>query len=451
MACAAFLAAVAAPLDALACSPALLFIGPPTDFMRSKCRNALNHKKTFLQKVRKGTVGRPDLLDYVVAFDQGKNGCQSNSTLTYEILKAYYSAPARRRSDPAFLRLFLVNFPADADPAERSEIVSLVWLFVDDKSYIPSGWSEDQARAFVELPEHWPIALNRFGKSLARDNMVFTSVTDPRSRYFDRQLALRLAEFPSSSRVDRKIHVAELYSDPAFGAVDLPLAERLLPTSVFYTDYSSPQIGRAREIWNRIAAAYASSADPTMQHKGARIRARLTPPSSSGALLSVSPPQDGRLWLSLADWPKALKNPFASGRLSATLLTENDYPTRALREEQTGAVTLAARFGPDGKFVALEVVDSSGSALLDNTAAQAIQRRLRPKLSEMTIEGYSGREVWVPILIVDWQIVDDVEDAPGHATNRYANGILTVVAKSVQIRNDLYNSCGVMLQPSIFI
>ena len=110
-----------------------------------------------------------------------------------------------------------------------------------------------------------------------------------------------------------------------------------------------------------------------------------------------------------------------------------------------------AKFSPDGKFMALEVIDSSGSALLDTAAAQAIQRRLRPKLSEMTIEGYSGREVWVPLLIVDWQIVDDVEDAPGHATNRYANGILTVVAKSMRRRNDIYNSCGFMQTLSIFI
>jgi TonB family protein len=427
----------------------VFFIGIPTDSMREKCKAVLNHKKSFLRKVKEGAIARPDLVSYVLAFDDGKDGCREDNRFTYAILDSYYSVPGRKLTDPAFLRRYLSNFPDNADPAQRRETIGLVWLFNDAGSYIPADWTEDEARAFVGLPEHWPIALGGFGKMRARDDLVFASVADPLSKHFDRKIALRLAELPSQSQTSRKVRVAALYADPAFGPVDLPLAERLLPISVLYSGNLNAPTQQARDTWTRIAKAYAASDDPALRHKGQQIRAKLAPPTDA-LWPAIEPPQDGRLWLSLANWPRSIKNPFDARKITANLLSANDYPTRALRNGQTGPVTLAARFGPDGKFAALEVFQSSGSTLLDTAAAQTIQRRLRPKLTEMTLEGYPGREVWVPLLMVDWKISDFIDEAPHPATSHYANGILTVIFPTIPSRDDPYNSCGYSL-PSLFI
>ncbi|MEY4951637.1 MAG: hypothetical protein RL299_61 [Pseudomonadota bacterium] len=440
-------AVAASPLTAQACSLAVM-VDAPSDFMKDQCRNALKHKKSFLRKVQKGAIERSELISYVVAFDDGKHGCKKDNRFAFAILDSYYSAPGRKLTDPHFLRRYLFNLPDKADPALRRETMGLVWLFNNIGSGIPADWTADEARAFAERPEHWPIALREFGKSRERDDLVFASLTNPQSRYFDRKIALRLAGLRSQSQTARKIRVAALYADPSFGPVDLGLAERLLPISALYSENTNAHAQQAREIWARIADGYASSDDPVLRAKGRQIRTRMAPPAD-GSWPAIEPPQDGRLWLSLTNWPKGIKNPFDPERFKSYLLTYNDYPSRALREGQTGAVTLAARFGPDGKFAALEVIQSSGSSLLDDAAAKTIQRRLRPKLADMVLEGFPGREVRVPLLVVDWQISEMVDEAPAPSSGHYANGILTVIAPMLSER-DFGNSCGFM-PSSVFI
>ena len=418
--------------------------------MQGKCLQALAKPKRFLAQVKSGKIARPELDDYVLAFDEGKYGCRENKGFVFKILDSFYSVEERKFSVPALLQRYAFNVPESSDPAKKNDIYNLLWLFTENRSYLPYGWTQDDARAFVERPEHWSIALAKFGKMRDRDDAVFASVADPQSRYFDRQLALKLWGYRSKNQNQRRLVVAALFADARFGPPDFALAESLLPVSALYgVENGDPFRQQARSIWLKIIEAYEQNADPALRAKGRDLRAKMAPPVLNG-WPAFAPPNDGRVWLSLADWPQKVRNPFATVKVFPHLFTADDYPTRALREERTGMVTLAARFGPDGRFAAVEVVRSSGSADLDAAAAGILARRFKPKLSDLTIEGYRGREVMVPLLVVNWDISEVVRESGTSGYSHYSGGILSVVALS---RDEpmQYTSCGDWYTPSVFL
>lgn len=417
--------------------------------MKEKCRQALSAPNRFLGKVNKGKLNRREFIDFVKAFDDGKYGCQENNEFTFRILRSYYSLGDRKLTDPAFLQRYAFNFPENFDPAEQSHVNGLIWLFTDYRPGLPNGWTPDQARTFVEMPKHWPIALARFGKSRERDDAVFASVTDPQSSHFDRSLGLRLADLPHSSRMQRRIRVASLFVDPRFGPTDFVKAEELLPISALYSTENLDQMRQqARAIWVRIVDAYVQSGTPALRDKGRRLRVMMLPPAPD-RWPSIEPPRDGRIWLSLNDWPRTIPNPFAAAKFTSNLLTAADYPSRALREELTGSVTLGVRFGPDGKFSALEAIQSSGIVWLDEAAVSIILRRFRPKLADMIVEGHHGHEVWVPLLVVNWEIDAGFDDESNHGISHYSNGILTVIFTPRARIDEFPDMCG--MPTSVFL
>lgn len=441
----AALSMAVAPTIAQACTfmPPILV---ETGHMKGKCRAALAKPERFLARIQSGKINRPELDSYVLAFDDGKFGCQENKQFVFRMLDRYYSVGDRKLTQPELLRRYAFAMPEGYNPAQRKYVYGLVWLFTESGSYLPVWWTAQDARAFVERPEHWPIALARFGQMRERDDAVFASVVDPASPHFDRQLALKLADFPSKHRRQRRIQVAALFVDARFGPPDLALAESLLPASAVYGDQSAdPYQQQARSLLGRIAEVYAGSSDPALRTKGQELLARMAPPVPNG-WPAFQLYKDGRVWLSPANWPQKVPNPFVGMAGSPVLFTPDDYPVRARREEMGGLVTVAARFGPDGKFTAVDVVRSSGNPQLDTATASTVARRFRPKLADMTIPGFAGREVMVPLLTVNWVINDGEEDGPGWV--RMSGGVLTVVAPT-RSEPDMASSCG--FPPSIFI
>lgn len=438
----AALSVVFTPNAGHACTSVVITEVFPKDYMKAKCQQALTSTWRFLGRIESGKIDRPELDDYVRAFDEGKYGCRENKAFVFRMLDRYYAVGDRKLTQPRLLQRYAFNMPEGHDLAEREYVYSLLWLFNDTGSYLPRWWTPQAARAFAERAEHWPIALARFGKMRERDDAVFASVVDPQSRYFDRALALKLADFPSMHRTQRKIQVAALYTDPRFGPPDLPLAESLLRRSALYSAQSAvPLQQQARVLWGRIEQGYSQSADPALRARGQELRALMAPVVLNG-WPTFDPPKDGRVWLSLADWPKAVPNPFAAKEVRPNLATPDDYPSRALREERTGMVTVAARFGPDGKFVAVEAVRSSGVPALDTAATGLVTRRFRPNLREMTITGYPGLEVMVPLLVVNWIISDDDGDSSDPGAARFSNGVLTIMAPQRAPNGVDVSSCG---------
>ena len=425
--------AVFATISSLTVTPELVsactFYAPMevrTNHMQQFCRTALANPKRFLAKVEANAFEEGQLRDYVLAFDEGKYGCRKNTKFVFRILDSFYSVPERLYSEPELLRRYAFAWPENHDPVKSDNIDKLMWLFGDYAAYLPKGWTAEDARSLVAQPEHFKIALARFGNARDRDDAVFANISDPASSHYDRDVALRLSAQPSKHQLAREIVTASLFADPLFGPTDFAKAESLLPLSALYAETKpdpDPLMQQAHGIWIQIASGYAQSGEAVLRARGQRLQAKINPPALANSP-TITHPNDGRIWLSLANWPKAVANPFAEARF-APLITADDYPARAVRDEETGTVTVAARFGPDGRFSALEVIQSSGSTVLDGTTVTTVNRRFRPKLDEVILAGYPGKEVRVPLLIVDWQLAELRNQGSG--TTSFADGRLSVV------------------------
>ncbi len=411
-----------------------------SDHMRQKCRSALASQKKFLANVKADHLKVGELGDYVEAFDEGKYGCRKNTGFVYRILDSYYSAPARLTSAPRLLRRYAFSWPDDADPNRRAYIYNLIWLFSDYQANLPYDLTPEKAAAFVARPEHWDIALARFGTARTRDDAVFANITDPDSPHFDREAAVRLSQFKSKHKMDRQLKTASLLIDPRFGPPDFAKAETLLPiTALQIEDDGDPASQKARELWMQLLDGYASSDNAAQRERGRQLKAIMQSPSLA-AWPTIDRPKDGKIWLSLNDWPKKIANPFADAK-PQRLISVQDYPSRALRNEEVGVVAIAARFGPDGRFANVEIIQSSGSATLDSATVTLVQRRFRPKLSsDLTLSGYEGKEVRVPLLVVAWLMREGSSAAGGISS--FADGKFTVIAEHMVNEIDDYGMCG---------
>lgn len=79
--------------------------------------------------------------------------------------------------------------------------------------------------------------------------------------------------------------------------------------------------------------------------------------------------------------PPRRANPVPKGNPSRWV-SNDDYPSRAIREEAQGTVRFTLTVGPDGRVADCSVTASSGNASLDETACRLLRQRARfdPKL-----------------------------------------------------------------------
>jgi TonB family protein len=419
-----------------------------SNHMRQKCYRALAEPKRFLAKVRDEKFDQWALADYVRAFDEGKYGCRKNQRFVFRMLDSYYSVDGRALAKPSLLRRYAFSWPKDKRIESHEYVYDLLWLFAEHKPDLAPRWTAERARSFIDDPRHWPIAIAQFGKGGARDDIVFASLSDQNSPHFDRDKARELASVRSKNQIERRLTTAALFIDPKFGPPDPGKAATLLPISAMYNgDTKDPRRETAHHLWKQVADAYVASNEPAKQDRGRMLKAKMAPVSENN-WPHIAYPNDGRIWLSLTNWPTSIKNPFAVDRgsfaspsFTSNLISAADYPSRALRNEEVGAVTVAAVFGADGKFATLEVIQSSGTASLDEATIRIINRRFRPKLDgDLVLQGFSGKEVRVPLLRVDWRMSDETNDTDG--VSHYANGTLTITA-TPHIYDYVDGGCGI--------
>jgi protein TonB len=95
---------------------------------------------------------------------------------------------------------------------------------------------------------------------------------------------------------------------------------------------------------------------------------------------------------------KVTKAQSARGNLQA-LFSESDYPQDAIRNEETGTVTVSLSIGTNGRVTGCSVIGSSGSSSLDRATCRVLQSRARftpAKLSngQPTTDTYTQRITW---------------------------------------------------------
>lgn len=90
--------------------------------------------------------------------------------------------------------------------------------------------------------------------------------------------------------------------------------------------------------------------------------------------------------------PPKRANPVPKGSASRWV-SNDDYPSRAIREEAQGTVRFTLTVGPDGRVSDCTVTGSSGNSTLDDTACRLLRQRARfdPKLDS---EGNPTTGTW---------------------------------------------------------
>jgi protein TonB len=81
------------------------------------------------------------------------------------------------------------------------------------------------------------------------------------------------------------------------------------------------------------------------------------------------------------------------------LLSEEDYPASALRNEEQGTVTVVLAIGTNGRVTGCNVSSSSGSSALDSATCRLFQRRARftparDSNGQPTTDSYTQRVTW---------------------------------------------------------
>ena len=95
---------------------------------------------------------------------------------------------------------------------------------------------------------------------------------------------------------------------------------------------------------------------------------------------------------------KVVKAQSARGNLQA-LFSPDDYPQDAVRNEETGTVTVSLTIGTNGRVTGCSVTGSSGSSSLDRATCRVLQSRARftPALlsnGQPTTDTYTQRITW---------------------------------------------------------
>ena len=122
------------------------------------------------------------------------------------------------------------------------------------------------------------------------------------------------------------------------------------------------------------------------------------------AEIPIAPPAPPiRIVAPAAPPPPPPPNPPEPRGRTSNWVTTNDYPRRALREEQEGTTRVSLTVGLDGKVEDCTVTGSSGFSELDDAVCKNVTRRARFKPGTR-----DGKEVVTTFpFAVTWRIPDD--------------------------------------------
>ena len=107
------------------------------------------------------------------------------------------------------------------------------------------------------------------------------------------------------------------------------------------------------------------------------------------------------LWLAATAAAAAAEPPVRarSAQALATLFSDEDYPSDAIRNGEQGIVAFRLAVGPDGRPSGCTVTDSSGSESLDSTTCRLLMERpsfepARDSKGKAVADAVAGRIVW---------------------------------------------------------
>jgi hypothetical protein len=210
-----------------------------------------------------------------------------------------------------------------------------------------------------------------------------------------------------------------LLLDPALGDEGLEAAQSLLSWYSPYVHLDDPATGAAASLWQDIATRLAASEDPLVRARGEGILRTGDPQFGDQEL-----PEVAGAMVVLDRWPETLP----ALQFAPVDRWAESYPARAVRDEIGGMSGVSALFGPDGAFEKLWISRPSGSIVLDEAAIRNAEHYLRPKVSELRLDGFAGSHVLVPLVDIEWHL-GGTPDRPVGA--QIADGRAIVVAQPI--------------------
>lgn len=422
--------AMLASSPALACSiaPVVVLEPDPNYDIRDQCRKVWRNRDEVLADLRKGYRGFIELREVTVALRGGLGKCKPRPDFAFELVDAAIKTPVRRSRLNSPYDLFSAWAPDDYPEERRREVSLGTWLLgstwyrgiCSSGGYtdsLPGGFEEDEVRSVLLSDDYWSASLERFGDNPARDRLILRALIDPESRYFDLNLARRLApQFTANIKRDYSkpiiVEVAEALANPRLGKPDYEAAAELVS---WYTPYverylEGEHLQRVQDLWTRIQQSRLSHSDPQVARSATLALLSGDPTYQAGVPFSEVLPAGSEIEI-LEGWPDALP-PLRSPERWATSLAHN-YPSRALREGVGGRVDYGIIFDPAGEFHSLHVTRSAGK-ILDSAAIRGAERYIRPRPKKLKLEGYSGRYVFVPLPSNIYRISWDKNEFPNH-------------------------------------
>lgn len=398
----------------------------------------------------------------------GDSGCPKDIDLAIAMVRSDQTVAEIVNGWSTFIRLeaaFRRERGLPEDMARADEITRSLWLR-DAPTYpgAQPNWTDQERLEFLERDDVWAVLGDKVHFNWRRWSLRHDLMLNPQSRRF--APALAVDELAGSNFVDDPLRAVGILLEGKLVPADVPRAEALLwKTAGYYDPAMVMLLDRIAPRWTTERAAFTAElrkADQSPQ-RGPDLAARLvalvspgldTPDpqvqADSAALLLRYWSTTGGAQAPLLGWLDrkltARRDPVresalpilaalvAQGSAPARamldrelarsplidvglltpnpakpvplqkLVTENDYPTRAMREEMEGVVTGTAIIGPDGRVVLVEIAGSP-DPLFAKTVSGLIQRRLRRPYPE-----HPGRYVRVQLPPVQFRLPECMTD-----------------------------------------
>lgn len=400
------------PQPAMACVPIALTVIEAEELtpeqiaaLREECVQLVGNPATAVARAARGEFSNSELRRIFDGSTGQAETCLDDEELAYAMLDSSIPSPISSSTNIDMLWR-LHQRPERLDEARLQNLRETLWLYGQGHSRQTLDLGNDEAVALLQDRWNFAQALARYGRWLPRDWVVLQMLSDPQGLHFDPRAYGRLllvstvSNDPASAA--RHLQAANLVLDPRFEAQDPALAEEILRHAGYYPNIETGDLlnlRAANRMWQQIGRLYRASDDEETRRRGRAIE--LTgDPRSDLDLLALELSADANI---IPEWPEILPEPPWSRMLAR--LTQS-YPSRALRRRIAGDAQVALYFDADGVNQGFRIVQSSGSAVLDEALVSGFTRYFRPIIDTLPPELASGAPTYIMMPPTQYRITD---------------------------------------------
>jgi hypothetical protein len=343
----------------------------PDHSMRKTCKVVIKSRDAFEVLAQKQGFTTNSFILAAMAFWDGNQGCPFDREVARILLDHAVGDPITLTSDYGLLsRLRDWNgiLPAtDASRSRNQKIDHMVWLRNGGGSAsLAAAWPEKERLAFIEEADHWA-----FLEAMERPDFVPYALLDAllnkASAKYDPQRGVAMSS--RSNHNDLNIRAAKMLIE----GVEMPRDE-----------------ARADELLVRTFGDEALTLRFTIAKKRLKSTSLIAQNFAMATLAGMHDPSALALLFAEIDRRGGIVE---GGAITAAdgyrplLVTEDDYPSSAIRAEEEGVVSLALVIAPGGNSLLFETLAGDSPTLIDAAQRLFTRRSMR----HLTTTRFPGR------------------------------------------------------------